>query len=52
MDMTEIMCLCHSYVCTCLLGGFVRKPFMAVDKATGEQTKVTPVDMTLDAVED
>lgn len=35
-----------------LLGGFVRKPFMAVDKSTGEQTKVTPVDMTLDAVED
>lgn len=36
----------------CFLGGFTRKPFMATDKSTGEQTKVTPVDMTLDAIED
>ncbi|WP_284335040.1 single-stranded DNA-binding protein [Comamonas sp. NoAH] len=36
----------------CLLGGFTRKPFRAVDKDTGETTMVVPVDHTLDAVED
>lgn len=36
----------------CFLGGFTRKPFNFTDKSTGEQTKVTPVDMTLDAIED
>ena len=33
------------------LGGFTRKPFRATDKATGETMMVTPVDMTLDAIE-
>lgn len=36
---------------TCTLGGFTRKPFRFVDKDTGETTMVTPVDMTLDAVQ-
>lgn len=36
----------------CYLGGFKRKAFMATDRNTGEQTKVIPVDMTLDAIED
>lgn len=35
----------------CKLGGFTRKAFRATDKETGEQTMVTPVDLTLDAVE-
>lgn len=34
-----------------VLGGFTRKPFNATDNATGEISKVTPVDMTLVAVE-
>lgn len=34
-----------------LLGGYARKPFPSTDKETGETTMVTPVDMTLDAVE-
>lgn len=33
------------------LGGFTRKPFRSTDKETGEVTMVTPVDLTLDAVE-
>ena len=33
------------------LGGFTRKPFRATDKTTGETMMVTPVDMTLDAIE-
>lgn len=33
------------------LGGYTRKPFEAKDKSSGEIFKVTPVDMTLDAVE-
>lgn len=33
------------------LGGFARKPFKSTDQATGEITMVTPVDLTLDAVE-
>ena len=33
------------------LGGYARKPFRSTDKETGETTMVTPVDMTLDAVE-
>jgi len=33
------------------LGGYTRKPFETKDKSTGEIFKVTPVDMTLDAVE-
>lgn len=33
------------------LGGYARRPFPSTDKATGETTMVTPVDMTLDAVE-
>lgn len=33
------------------LGGFTRKPFKATDKSTGEISMVTPVDMTLDAVD-
>ena len=34
-----------------VLGGFTRKPFRSTDKETGEVTLVTPVDLTLDAVE-
>lgn len=33
------------------LGGYTRKPFRSVDKETGEASMVTPVDLTLDAVE-
>lgn len=33
------------------LGGFTRKPFRSTDKETGEVTLVTPVDLTLDAIE-
>lgn len=33
------------------LGGYTRKPFKSTDKETGEITSVTPVDLTLDAVE-
>ncbi len=33
------------------LGGYTRKPFRSTDKETGEQVMVTPVDLTLDAVE-
>ena len=33
------------------LGGYARKAFRATDKETGEQLMVTPVDLTLDAVE-
>lgn len=35
----------------CKLGGYTRKAFRSVDKDTGETSMVTPVDMTLDAVE-
>ncbi|EER61082.1 hypothetical protein AcdelDRAFT_1339 [Acidovorax delafieldii 2AN] len=34
-----------------LLGGYTRKPFRSMDKDTGETLMVTPVDLTLDAVE-
>ncbi|WP_054073502.1 hypothetical protein [Comamonas testosteroni] len=33
------------------LGGFTRKPFRSTDKESGEITLVTPVDLTLDAIE-
>ncbi|MDH4447351.1 MAG: single-stranded DNA-binding protein [Acidovorax sp.] len=33
------------------LGGYTRKPFRSTDKETGEVSTVTPVDMTLDAIE-
>lgn len=33
------------------LGGFTRKPFRSTDKESGEVTLVTPVDLTLDAIE-
>lgn len=36
---------------TAKLGGYTRKPFKITDKDTGEISTVTPVDMTLDAVE-
>lgn len=36
---------------TCRLGGYTRKPYRTTDKDTGETTMVTPVDLTLDAVE-
>ena len=36
---------------TAKLGGFARKPYRVTDKDTGETSMVTPVDMTLDAVE-
>lgn len=35
----------------CTLGGYSRKPFASTDKETGETSMVTPVDLTLDAVE-
>lgn len=35
----------------CKLGGYTRKAFRSTDKDTGETTMVTPVDMTLDAIE-
>ncbi len=35
----------------CKVGGYTRKPFRALDKETGETTMVTPVDLTLDAIE-
>jgi hypothetical protein len=34
----------------CILGGFSRKPYKAVDRQTGESVTVVPVDHTLDAV--
>jgi hypothetical protein len=34
-----------------LLGGYTRKAFRSTDKETGETTIVTPVDLTLDAIE-
>jgi len=36
---------------SCRLGGYQRKPYRVTDKDTGEQTNVTPVDMTLDQIE-
>ena len=36
----------------CIVGGYTRKPFRATDKETGETAMVTPVDHTVDAVED
>ena len=36
----------------CVVGGYTRKAFRATDKETGETTMVTPVDHTVDAVED
>ncbi len=38
--------------CVVQLGGFTRKAFRATDKETGETSMVTPVDHTVDAVED
>lgn len=35
----------------CQLGGYTRKAFRSTDKETGETTMVTPVDLTLDAIE-
>ncbi len=35
----------------CALGGYQRKPYQAKNKDTGEVETLTPVDMTLDAVE-
>lgn len=36
---------------TATLGGYTRKAFKSIDKESGEITMVTPVDLTLDAVE-
>jgi len=36
---------------TAKLGGYTRKAFRSTDKDTGEVTTVTPVDLTLDALE-
>jgi hypothetical protein len=36
---------------SCRLGGYTRKPYRTTDKETGETSMVTPVDLTLDAVE-
>ncbi len=38
-------------VVTATLGGYTRKAFRSTDKETGETLMVTPVDLTLDAVE-
>ncbi len=35
----------------CKLGGYTRKAYRATDKDTGETAMVTPVDLTLDALE-
>lgn len=35
----------------CKLGGYTRKAYRATDKETGETAMVTPVDLTLDAIE-
>lgn len=35
----------------CKLGGYTRKAYRATDKDSGETSMVTPVDLTLDAVE-
>lgn len=35
----------------CALGGFARRPYKATDKETGEVSMVTPVDHTLDLIE-
>ena len=36
---------------TCKLGGYTRKPYRITDKDTGETSMITPVDLTLEAVE-
>lgn len=36
---------------SCKLGGYTKKAFRATDKETGEISMVTPVDLTLDALE-
>lgn len=36
---------------TCKVGGYTRKPFKLTDRETGEITTVTPVDITLEAIE-
>ena len=33
------------------LGGYTRRPYQAKDEDTGEITTITPVDLTLDAIE-
>lgn len=38
--------------CTCILGGFQRKPYETKDKQTGEIVKVIPVEHTLDLIEE
>lgn len=35
----------------CTLGGYTRKAFRSTDKESGEITMITPVDLTLNAVE-
>lgn len=35
----------------CKLGGYTRKAYRATDKDTGETSMVTPVDLTLDAID-
>lgn len=35
----------------CRLGGYTRKPYKVTDKESGEVTTITPVDLTLDAIE-
>lgn len=35
----------------CTLGGYARKPYQVRDKNTGEVTTITPVDHTLDLIE-
>jgi len=36
---------------TARLSGYMRKPYRVTDRETGEQTTITPVDLTLDMVE-
>jgi hypothetical protein len=35
----------------CKLGGYTRKPYRVTDKETGEQSMITPVDLTLEVIE-
>lgn len=36
---------------SCKLGGYTRKPYRIMDKDTGETSMITPVDLTLEAIE-
>jgi hypothetical protein len=36
---------------SCKLGGYTRKPYRITDKDTNETSMITPVDLTLEAIE-